>query len=62
MIKDFLASKFGRSVVAFAAGACATAAPQLLMGDVHAARITLASSVGGLCALIALHFKSEGAS
>ena len=62
MAKSFFDSKFGRSVVAFVAGSAATAAPQLLMGDVHAARITLASSVGGLCALIALHFKNEGAS
>jgi hypothetical protein len=58
-MKAFFNSKFGRSIVAFVAGTGATAAPQLLMGDVHAARVTLASSVGGICALIALHFKSE---
>ena len=59
MVKDFLASKFGRSCVALAAGVLAPAVPALIMGDTHAFRMALSSAAGGLVALLALHFKSE---
>jgi hypothetical protein len=62
MVKNFLASKFGRSCVALLAGALAPAVPQLVMGDVHAFRVALGSAAGALVALIALHAKSDGAS
>jgi hypothetical protein len=62
MVKEFFASKFGRTVVALAAGALAPAMPALVMGDTHTARIACGSALGAVVAAVALHFKSEGAS
>ena len=61
-MKDFLASKFGRTLIALAAGALAPAVPALVMGDTLTFRHAIASACGALVAAVALHFKSEGAS
>jgi hypothetical protein len=61
-MRAFLDSKFGRSLIAAAAGALAPAVPPLVMGDTHTFRIACASAAGGLITLVALHFRSEGAS
>lgn len=60
MIKSFLNSKFGRTLIALAVGGIAPAVPQLLMGDVHAFRVAASAAAGAVCTAIALHFKSQG--
>lgn len=60
MIKSFLNSKFGRTLIALAVGGLAPAVPQLLMGDVHAFRVACSVAAGAVCTAIALHFKSQG--
>ncbi len=60
MLKTFFNSKFGRSLIATAAGALAPAIPPLVMGDTHTFRIAVSAACGGVVALVALHFKSEG--
>ncbi len=54
-MQSFLNSKFGRSV-----GGLAGAGPAMVMGDIHAGRVALSTTIGALMTLIALHFKSEG--
>jgi hypothetical protein len=61
MFKAFTDSKLVRSVIAAAAGACATAVPALVMGDLNAARVAVAAGCGACATVIALHFKSGGA-
>ncbi len=59
-MQSFFNSKFGRSCIALVVGGLAGAGPAMVMGDIHAGRVALSTTVGALMTLIALHFKSEG--
>jgi hypothetical protein len=59
MFKAFVSSKFGRTMIALAAGGLAPALPALVMGDTHTFRIAVGSALGAVATAVALHFKAE---